>query len=208
MNFWMELLFNISLLLAILVTPCLLLLAYWYRRQLEDTLMVWKRPEMVVVTIIFSVAVLVLFIVGVSCFFSYKGQLDTVASHPVIDPDKWLKFGLICMLLGASLLFMYGVLRMLLVQVITEQGIVVNDRLLRIPDPKNIIEWHEISDYYVVSDYPNAVYTFIIQKQALKFQRFSLRLPTYIQEDFETLLENRMFSASAVRARSQISSQQ
>ena len=208
MNFWMELLFNISLLLAILVTPCLLLLAYWYRRQLDETLMVWKRPEMVVVTIVFSVAVLVLFIVGVSCFFSYKGELDHIPSRSAISPDKWLKFGLICMLLGASLLFMYGVLRMLLVQVITEQGIVVNDRLLRIPDPKNIIEWHEISDYYVISDYPNAVYTFIIQKQALKFQRFSLRLPTYIQEDFETLLENRMFSASAVRARSQISSQQ
>merc|ERR1711916_250937 len=100
----------------------------------------------------------------------------------------------------------YVALRMLLVRVITDKGIVMNDRIFRIPDFRHVILWHEISDYFLISDYPNVIFTLIIQRQALQFERASVRVPVYIREDFEELVENKMYSASAMRARADISS--
>ncbi len=201
-----KLLLNFSLLLSLLIAPCLLLMANWYRRQLAKTLMVWKKPEMVLITITFSVIALILFIVGISCFFSSWGYLkpDIILTQ---EKEKFFDIGLICILLNLSLLFLYFALRMLLVRVVTEKGILLNDRIVRIPDYKSLIEWHEISDYYLVSDYPNVVFTLIIQKEPFQFERASFRVPVYIRDEFENLLEAKMYSASAKRARSQISRQ-
>ncbi len=200
---FVKLLLNFSMLLSLLVAPCLVLMAYWYRRQLARTLMVWKNPEMVFVTITFSVAALILFIVGISCFFTYWGYLDSpnIRTHS----DRFFDIGIICALLTGALLLSYIAIRMLLVRVITEKGIVVNDRMLRIPDFRSVVEWHEISDYYLVSDYPNVIFTLIIQKQALQFERSSVRVPIYVRDEFEDLLERKMYSASAIRARADIS---
>ena len=147
-----KLLLNFSLLLSLLIAPCLVLMAYWYRRQLSRTLMVWKKPEMVFVTITFSVAALILFIVGISCFFTYWGYLES----PNISADtaKFFDIGIICTLLTVALLLSYIAVRLLLVRVITERGIVQHDRIFRIPDYRHVIEWHEVCDYYLVSDYP------------------------------------------------------
>ncbi len=109
------------------------------------------------------------------------------------------------MLLLGALSLIYVAIRMLFVQIITQDGIVINDRLLRVPDVRQLIEWHEISDYYLASDYPNVIFTLIIQQEALKFTRTTLSVPVYVRDEFETLLETKMFSASAVEARSQIS---
>ena len=199
-----NLLFNFSLLLSILIAPCLVLLAYWYRKQLDQTLLVWKKPEMVIVTITFSIVALILFIVGISCFFTHWGFVESIQ----IDKISQLFFqqiGLTCMLLLGALSLIYVAIRMLFVQIITQDGIVINDRLLRVPDVRQLIEWHEISDYYLASDYPNVIFTLIIQQEALKFTRTTLSVPVYVRDEFETLLETKMFSASAVEARSQIS---
>ena len=197
-----KLLLNFSLLLSLLIAPAFVLMAYWYRRQLSQTLMVWKKPEMVIVTITFSVAALILFIVGISSFFIYY-DLDILnsASHPLQDKMKFKQVGLICVLLLAALVLSYMAIRMLLVRVITEKGIVVNDRLLRIPDFRNIIHWHEISDYYLVSDYPNVIFTLIIQKQPLQYERISVRVPVYGRDDFEDLLETKMYSNNGIPAK-------
>ena len=201
-----KLLLNFSLLLSLLIAPCFVLMAYWYRRQLSKTLMVWKKPEMVIVTIIFSVAALILFIVGISSFFTYydPGLLNS-SSPPLQDKSTFKQVGMICCLLLVALILTYISIRMLLVRVITEKGIVVNDRLLRIPDFRNVIEWQEVSDYYLVSDYPNVIFTLIVQKHPLQYDRISVRVPVYVRDDFEDLLETKMFSASGTHTRTDIS---
>ncbi|RMG65418.1 MAG: hypothetical protein D6722_15900, partial [Bacteroidetes bacterium] len=105
-----KLFLNFSLLLSLLIAPCLLLMAYWYRRQLAQTVMIWKNPEMVIVTITFSVAALILFIVGTSSFFTYFDVLDP-ARIPIESKDKFLSIGTICVLLLVSLAFVYVAVR-------------------------------------------------------------------------------------------------
>lgn len=200
-----KLILNFSLLFSLLIAPCFVLMSYWYRRQLAKTLMIWKTPEMVIITITFSVIALILFIVGTSSFFTYFDVLDS-ARLRILDKDKFLSIGVICAISLLGLSLTYVAVRMLLVRVISEKGIVMNDRLFRIPDFRHVIQWHEISDYYLVSDYPNVIFTLIVQKQALQFERVSVRVPVYVREDFEELLENKMYSASAMRARADISS--
>ncbi|MEZ4776068.1 MAG: hypothetical protein R3D00_23025 [Bacteroidia bacterium] len=200
-----ELLLNFSLLLSLLIAPCFVLLAYWYRRQLTQTLMVWKKPEMVIVTIIFSVAALILFIVGISGFFVYGDFLNSNELQK-LDKEKFLNIGFICVLLLIAMVFTYVAIRMLLVRVVTERGIVVNDRILRIPDFRNVVEWNEVADYYLVSDYPNVIFTLIVRRQGLQFERYSMRVPVFVRDDFEDLLETQMYSATAMRSRSDIGS--
>jgi hypothetical protein len=200
-----KLILNFSLLLALLLAPCMMLMSWWYRKQLSQTLMIWRNPEMVIVTITFSVAGLILFIVGASSFFTFYDILDS-ARIQILNKEKFRMIGIICSLLLVAMSFLYIAIRMLLVRVVTERGIVINDRFLRIPDFRNVIQWHEISDYYLVSDYPNVIFTLIVQKDTLRLERFSVRVPVYIRDDFEMLLENKMNSAQALRTRADISS--
>lgn len=200
-----KLILNFSLLFSLLIAPCFILMAYWYRKQLTKTLLIWKTPELVIITITFSVIALIMFIVGASSFFTYFDVLDS-SQIAQIDKGKFLSIGVICAVSLLGLVLTYVALRMLLVRVITEKGVVMNDRIFRIPDFRHIVQWHEVSDYYLVSDYPNVIFTLIVQKQALQFERISIRVPVYIREDFEELVENKMYSASAMRARADISS--
>lgn len=200
-----KLLLNFSLLLTLLIAPCLLLMAYWYRRQLSQPLMIWKNPEMVIVTIVFSVAALILFIVGTSSFFTYFDVLDA-SRIPIENKEKFLSIGSICALLLGSLVFLYIAIRMLLVRVITHRGVVLNDRFLRIPDFRNVIGWEQIADYYLISDYPNVIFTLIVRKDGLRFERVSVRVPVYMRDDFEDLLENKMAGAHAHPSPEDISS--
>ncbi len=202
---FVQLLLNFSLLFSLLLAPCMVLLAFWYRRQLPQTLMIWKNPEMVIVTITFSIAALILFIVGTSCFFTSFDVLDATSVRGM-DKEKFLKIGIICSLLLVGLFLTYVAIRMMLVRVITEKGIVMNDQVFRFPDFRNVIQWHEISDYYLVSDYPNVIFTLIIQKENLKYERSSIRVPVYMRDDFEDLLETKMYTVSAMQARADISS--
>lgn len=202
---FIKLILNFSLLFSLLIAPCFVLMAYWYRRQMNQTLMIWKTPELVIVTITFSVIALILFIVGASSFFTYYDILDS-SRLPGLDKGKFLSIGVICAVSLLGLALTYVALRMLLVRVITDKGVVMNDRVFRIPDFRHVIQWHEISDYFLISDYPNVIFTLIVQRQALQFERVAIRVPIYIREDFEELVENKMYSASAMRARADISS--
>ncbi|MEM6263380.1 MAG: hypothetical protein AAGI38_12785 [Bacteroidota bacterium] len=199
-----KLLLNFGLLVALLVSPCLLLMAHWYRKQMPNTVMSWKKPELVLVTIIYSVVALILFIVGISCFFIHLGYLESTQIEATAK-DRFFSIGLFCFLIIVSLIFTYAALRMLLVQVVTDKGLVCNDRMLRIPDYRNVVEWHEILDYYIKSDYPNVIFSLIIQKKVLKYDRMAIKVPVYIRDDFEHLLETKMYSAKAIKARTEMS---
>ncbi|GAB4410885.1 MAG: hypothetical protein OHK0039_15610 [Bacteroidia bacterium] len=200
-----KLLLNFSLLLSLLIAPCFLLLAYWYRRQLSRPLMIWKNSEMVIVTIMFSVAMLILFIVGTSSFFTYYNVLNPDRLGGV-NNEKFFTIGLTCVLLMVALVFFYVAVRLLLVRIVSEQGIVVNDRFFRIPDFRSVIYWQQIADYYQVSDYPNVIYTLIIRRRGMEFDRFSLRVPVYMRDSFEDLLESQMNGTRSIHSPEDIGS--
>ena len=199
----LKLLVHLSLFITLLIAPSWLLIAFWYRKQISQPILIWKRPELVIVTIVFSVFALVLFVIGISSFFSYGGYLQTQEIQK-IPPNVFLYSGILSVLWLGILSFLYAALRMLLVQVITEQGIIVNHSFSRIPNLKNVIEWHEISDYYLISDYPNVIFNLITQRKQTNLSRTLLRVPVYLKENFEQLIESRIYSASATRARLQM----
>lgn len=152
---------------------------------------------MVIVTITFSVAALILFIVGTSSFFTYYDVLNS-SQIQFVDKEKFFTIGVICLMLLAALMMIYIAIRLLLVRVVTEKGVVMNDRFFRVPNFRNVIEWHQISDFYRVSDYPTVIFTLITQKQPLQFERTSIRVPVYIRDDFEDLLEAKMYSIQEI----------
>lgn len=186
-----------SLILALLISPCFLLVAYWYKSQLPRTVMTWRKPEMVIITITFLIASLILFIVGVSSVFSVLNEEGQIIPSDHANSAKLLPISYACGLLLVAAGFTYASIRMLLVRVVTDQGIVRNARLLRIPDVRHIIYWETITDYYLVSDYPNVVFTLIIQSGNNQFERTSVRVPVYMREEFEDLLESRLFSSGS-----------
>lgn len=189
-----------------LVAPCLVLLAYWYRKQLAHTEMIWKNPEMVIATITFSVAALILFIVGASSFFTYYDVLNS-SQMQFADKEKFFTIGVICLMLMVALMMIYIAIRLLLVRVITDKGVVLNDRVFRIPNFRHVITWNQISDYYLISDYPTVIFTLITQKQPLQFDRTAIRVPVYMRDDFEDLLESKMYDSQVERDTEGISPQ-
>ncbi len=191
LNVFASMFLNAGLLAALLFAPCLLLMAYWYRKQLPSTLMVWKKPELVIVTIGFAAITLVLFVVGISSFFTHLGYLRSTQIDSATR-QQLFTVGIACFLMACALVMIYMAIRTLFVQIITQKGIVINDRVLRIPDMKQVIPWHQVVDYYIKSDYPNVVFSLIIQPEPLKFERVNLKVPIYTRDSFEELLENKM----------------
>ena len=112
-----QLILNISLLFAILIAPCVLLLSLWYRNSLGKPLFVWPRQEIVLLTIISAAVALILLIIGISCFFTDMGYINP-AGFPRVFHHRFFNFGLSCILLISGLSMVYFAFRRLLVQVV------------------------------------------------------------------------------------------
>lgn len=192
----MVLFLNLGLLSALLITPAILLMAYWYRKQMPSTLMEWKKPELVIITVAAAVVAVMIFIVGLTSLFTQFGYLK---SGLIGENSKLFMrdLSLLCLFSFVSLATMYMAIRLLLVQVITHKGIVMNDRIFRIPNFKTVLYWNEIADYYVNSDYPNVVFTLIIRQDDVTYERISLKVPVYYRDRFERLLEEKMENSEA-----------
>ena len=192
----MVLFLNLGLLSALLITPAILLMAYWYRKQMPSALMEWKKPELVIITVAAAVLAVVIFIVGLTSLFTHFGYLK---SGMLSENNQMLMrdLGLFCLFSFISLGFMYMAIRMLMVQVVTHRGIIMNDRVFRIPNFRTVLYWNEIADYYVKSDYPNVVFTLIIRQDDVSYKRISLKVPVYHRDRFERLLEEKMENSEA-----------
>ncbi|MEM7036565.1 MAG: hypothetical protein AAF570_06245, partial [Bacteroidota bacterium] len=127
-----QLILNLSLLFAILVAPSILMVSLWYRKSLGKPVFSWAKPEMVLLTIVFFIVSLMLFIVGISCFFTHFGYLDPL-SFPGISSTQFFNLGLSCLLLVGGLAMVYFALRNLLVQMVMETGLIMNKGLLPVP---------------------------------------------------------------------------
>lgn len=200
-----EVIFNLSLLFAIVAAPSLLVMAHWYRKGLGKAVFIWPKPEMVLLTIGFFILSLILFIVGVSCIFSHFGYLDT-NKFPAIAAAQYLNVGLSCFLLIAGLTVMYISLRRLLVNVVMESGLVINKGLLPRPRAIKALAWEVIADYYVVPDYPNASFTFIVQESVMRFVRITVKVPIYLKDDFQGYLDKQLQTVQTARDNSEIGS--
>ena len=193
-----NLLLNISLLFALLIAPSILMVSLWYRKDQGKPVFIWPKPEMVILTIVFFVVSLSLFIVGVSCFFTHFGYLDP-GKFSGIASNQFLNLGTSCMLLIAGLSTVYYALRRLLVQMVKEGGLVLNKGLLPFPNSLFVMEWKNIVDYYIVPDYPNVSFTFITNNidKELAYDRKSVKVPIYLKEDFQAFLDKKIYATQS-----------
>lgn len=197
-----HLVLNLSLLFAILIAPSILMVSLWYRKNLGKPVFQWHKPEMVLLTIVFFILSLVLFIVGVSCFFTYFGYLESI-HIPGIAKAQFFNLGLSSMLLISGLVMVYFALRKVLVQMVMEKGIYLNKSLLPVPSATQMINWISIADYYQAPDYPNVAFTFIVQEDQMKYTRETVKVPHYLKEDFQSYLDKQLYSAQAIRSGSE-----
>lgn len=200
-----DLMLNLSLVFAILIAPSLLLLSVWYKVSLGKHVFVWPKSEMVLFTIVFFIVALVLFIVGVSCIFTYFGYLDPIR-FPGINAKQFLNLGLSCNLAVVGLALVYVGMRNLLVQMVMEKGIVVTKGLVPFRNRVKLLTWNQIVDYYVVSDYPNVSITFIVAVRPLQFERQTIKVPVYLKDEFQTFLDHSLQSSKSPQTGSEISS--
>lgn len=192
-----QLLLNFSLLFAILIAPSVMMVSVWYRKNLGKPVFLWPKPEMVLLTIVFFIISLMLFIVGVSCCFTHFGYLDP-GKFSGLAGRQFLNLGLSCFLLIAGLSMVYYAARRLLVQMVMETGLMLNKGVLPIPNRLYALEWESIVDYYIVPDYPNVSFTFIVTEKELEYDRRSIKVPIYLKEDFQAFLDKKIYSSRAI----------
>lgn len=197
-------LLNLSFVFALLAAPCLLVLAFWYRRNLGRPSFVWQKSELVLATIVYIVLSLILLVVGITSFCLHVGYIDS-ANFP-ISSEQFLFLGLACMVTFAGLSMLYLALRLTLVQMVMEEGVVLTRGLLPTQTSCDLLKWGEIVDYYVTPDYPNATFTFIVGQADLTFERRSIKVPIYLREDFQQYLDKKIYTAQNIRSSSEISS--
>jgi hypothetical protein len=200
-----DLLLNLSLVFAILIAPSALLLSVWYKKSLGKPIFTWPKSEMVLLTIIFFVVALVLFIVGVSCIFTYFGYLDPIR-FPGINVRQFLNLGLCCNFAVLGFAMLYACMRNLLVQSVMEKGVILTKSILPLRGNVRLLTWSEIVDYYVVPDYPNITVTFIVAGENLHFERHSIKVPVYLKDEFQNYLDKGMNAARSPHAETGISS--
>lgn len=200
-----NLMLNLSLVFAILIAPSLLMLSVWYRKSLGKPVFVWPKSEMVLLTIVFFIVALVLFIVGVSCIFTDFGYLDPIR-FAGINANQFLNLGICCNLTVVGLAFVYLGMRNMLVQIVMERGVVLSKGILPVRRAIRLLTWDKIVDYYVVPDYPNMNVTFIVAAEQLKFERHSIKVPVYLKDEFQTYLDQGLHDSHSMQTGSEMSS--
>ncbi|MFM2375516.1 MAG: hypothetical protein RLZZ165_613 [Bacteroidota bacterium] len=198
-------LLNLSMVFAILIAPSVLMLSAWYRAGLGKAVLVWPRSEMVVLTIVFFIPTLVLFIVGVSCMFTYLGYLDPIRLTS-IDAKQFLHLGLCCNLSVIGLAILYFGMRNVLVQLVMETGVVVTSGILPLGNQVALLAWNQIADYYVVPDYPNVSITFIVETKPFQYERRTIKVPVYLKEEFQAYVDHAIQESRMPQSGSEISS--
>lgn len=200
-----DLLLNLGLVFAMLIAPGALLLSLWHRQGLGKAVFSWPKSEMILLTIVFFVIALVLFIVGVSCIFTYFGYLDPIR-FPGIMVRHFLHLGICCIVTVAGLAMLYLSLRNILVQSVMERGVVLTRGVLPLRGSVRLLEWEEIVDYYIQPDYPNITVTFIVAEPHMRFERHSIKVPVYLKDEFQSYLDRGMTGGNSSEAETGISS--
>jgi hypothetical protein len=194
-----------SYILAGILGPALLGVSLIYRRQFQDIIQRWQKPQIVIYTILNFVISLALFVISSFFLAIYFGQIQQLKIADIPNPVLGqLGLDALLLLLGATMV--YQAMHNFYTQFISRQGIYITQF-----DPKRLrihtqlINWQAIKDYYVHSDYPVTQYNLLVQTMNNNFMRYVLRVPFYAQPKFRSLLgqyldwqEERAESASSI----------
>ncbi len=187
---FIKLFMNIGMLSALLLGPAVLVLALWYRKIFSGSFMIWRRPEAIMLFVAYLVGSLILIIFGTACFFNYSKHSLIPENAQMATDFKDMAF--ICFSFFISVTFFFLACRILLVQVITEKGIMLNHRIFRIPIPNRLIKWNQLSDYYVQRDYPNAIVNIIYKTEGMIFKKAEIPVPSFLQEQVKEILDSQL----------------
>lgn len=201
----MQSLNTLCLVLACAFAPLAWVVSVLYRRRFKEVILYWKKPQIVVFTILAFVANLVLFVLA--CFFiaGYLGRVDGVGLFELqTDYLKWLAFD--CFLLLATVTFLFMAVQNFLTQVVTQKGIYLHNGFIAVPDDGlDLLRWEQIKDYYVQSDYPVTHYYFLMLGEDGTYTRKMLRVPFYMLAKFEAVLEMNLKAQQEMRRHSRAS---
>lgn len=177
------------LLTSVGVAPAVLLMCWTYQKQYRDITLQWRKPSLVVATLVVFVINLMLLVLGCFLFAGYLGQIQGLGLVH-LSPDHMRLLALDCMLGMGALTVLYLATQIVLTQRVGHGGIhqqrypwsreTVRERMLR---------WDQIKDYYVKSDYPITHYYFLVQQPDGSYEKKRLRVPFYALPRFEALLE-------------------
>lgn len=187
---FVKLIMNFSLLSALLLGPAALLLALWYRRSFVHTFMIWRRPEAAMIFVAYLVLALILIISGTASIFNFYRLIQNPETTAAATNFK--DIALICFSAFTALTFIFSACRLVLVQIITEKGLIINHSVFRIPIPNQIVKWNQLSDYYIQRDYPNAVFNIIYRKEGTAARKVEIPVPAYLQEKISRLLDSQL----------------
>lgn len=180
-----------SLILPAIIAPLVLLLAYVYKRQFSQVIYHWRKPQVVYLTIGAFVLILSLFVM--TCFF-FAGHFGRIQLGVVeLSASEMWQLTVDSLLLAVGVMGLYIGLKDFMVQYVCADGILVerfNWRRLRMQF--SYIEWQDVKDYYVRSDYPITHYHFIVQQADGSFGRQTLKVPFYALQEFDSLLESNL----------------
>lgn len=174
---------NLSWIYALLIGPLAWFVARAYRKNFLKAIIVWRTPDSLLLTVIYFISTLLLLIVGMACFFNYLKE----ANPQLIAKYRDLTFICVNLWLGSTGLFI--ALRMLLVQVLMREGLMLNHFFFRIPIPSRILQWEQICDYYTQNDYPSIIFQIIYRAEGLKFKKVAISTPSHLQVFLKETLE-------------------
>lgn len=187
----LKLILNLGLLSAFVIAPAFFTLGMWYRKSFSRMLMIWRRPEAIMATFVFFILGMILSIVAISCLFNYFKYPGLTPNG--IPTDKLKEVALICFSFFWALTILFFVARMLMVQIITEEGIVKNHTIFKIPLAHKVIRWENFTDYYITNDYPNVVFTIIYKSaEEFTFKRTTIPAPAHLQPHLKALLDAKL----------------
>lgn len=182
---WMTIIFAFG------AAPLILLASLMHKRKFKNVILAWQKPALVVFTIASFIVGLLAFIVGSFFLASYIGKLDGIEFID-INPDTIyllaidnfiLVFGIVLFFLAAKNYFM---------QYVTTEGIIIQKwewKKMRLVETRLL--WEQINDYYIKSDYPLSIFTFITLRNN-SIERISLAVPFYALSIFEQQIESQM----------------
>mgnify|MGYP006266352265 CR=1 FL=1 len=176
---------------SFVLAPLLFGLSWLYRRRFKQVVMKWRKPQMVVFTIMAFIFNLTLFVLGCLFMAIYWGQIENIGVVS-IGSEQVLKIALNCWFLLAGVTLLYFGLQNFYYQYVTQPGIVYSGfDWHQMKFRHRILRWEDIKDYYLHSDYPITLFNFLVDRRGHTTRR-SLKVPFYRFARFRALLDARI----------------
>lgn len=194
------LILNLSLILSLVVAPFVFVQALRYRKQIRRAVMHWQRPEVVLLTVGYAISMLVLLVVGTCGLFFHFGifyqppRLPATEQEIMVTEPVFLHMAMACLALMVAFSLLYQSFRIFLTQLVFREGIHIAYGPWN-PGSDQVVTWEMISDYYIGSDYPNVVFTFIVREADVTYQRYSIRVPGHLRDKLSAYIDGHMISS-------------